>query len=731
MDLFEYGTSEQLKKKAPLADRMRPQTLDQFVGQEHIVGRGRLLRRAIEIDQLSSIILYGPPGSGKTTLARIIANTTRSEFISINAVLAGVKDIRESIDKAQTTLKLYSRKTILFVDEVHRFNKSQQDALLPHVENGTITLIGATTENPFFEVNKALVSRSRIFQLRILDENDLRSVVKMALDDTVRGYGCRKVEIDDIALLHLCRSANGDARSVLNALELAVETTVHNEVGIIHITESIVEESIQQKAVLYDKDGDSHYDIISAFIKSLRGSDPDAALYWLAKMIYAGEDPRFIFRRMVVFASEDIGLADPQALGVVIAASQSFDFIGMPEGRFPLSQACLYLATAPKSNTTLSLFDALKSIENESKGDVPDHLKDSSRDRDALGHGEGYLYPHAFRDHWVAQQYLPSELQGKVFYNPSDQGYEKNIRERVIRNREIQIATIADASRNDTFLWKGGAYGGWEQRTGESRGGYFETLRSLLFEYALISKDSLVLDLNCQSGFLTVEAVRRSSTGGVWSIVRTPSDLSLVKPHLSSYDQFQQPELLLNGKERISETITVHGKGPVTFDRIIGRNYLSILKSEAELGELKGLLANSGEIILAEQLSTESTSLAECIDDPYLKTVVSDAENYIYSKTGADSILQLITRLESITELECSIHKEKMLLTDSFTRKSIQNWFRIEPDRSSLGDVIETLYGAETREKAFQELLRTLTTKKFPWYQCVCFIRMAHKKIIS
>jgi putative ATPase len=341
MDLFDHARQEQIAREAPLAARMRPRTLDEFAGQEHIVGPGRLLRRAIQADQLSSLIFYGPPGTGKTTLARIIANTTQAHFIAINAVLAGVKDIREAIDVAQERRKLYGQRTILFVDEVHRFNKAQQDALLPHVENGTIILVGATTENPYFEVIKSLVSRSRIFELRRLTEDDLRRVAQRALDDPERGYGRLKVHVADEVLDHLVNVANGDARAVLNALELAVETTPPDAEGVIHVDLAVAEESIQRRAVLYDKDGDAHFDTISAFIKSLRGSDPDAALYWMARMLYAGEDPRFIFRRMLIFAGEDVGMADPNAMRVVTACAQAFDYVGMPEGRFHLSQACI------------------------------------------------------------------------------------------------------------------------------------------------------------------------------------------------------------------------------------------------------------------------------------------------------------------------------------------------------------------------------------------------------
>ncbi|HMQ56031.1 MAG TPA: AAA family ATPase, partial [Anaerolineae bacterium] len=515
MDLFDHARERQIEKEAPLAARMRPRTLDQFVGQAHIIGPGRLLRRAIQADQLSSLIFYGPPGTGKTTLARIIANTTNAHFIALNAVLSGVKDIREAIATANDQRGMFGRKTILFIDEVHRFNKAQQDALLPHVENGTVILIGATTENPYFEVNKALVSRSRIFQLRSLDENDLRNIVRQTLADPERGYGKLKVNLTEEALDHLVNVANGDARAVLNALELAVETTPPDDYGLINVTVGVAEESIQRRAVLYDKDGDAHFDTISAFIKSLRGSDPDAALYWLARMVYAGEDPRFIFRRMLIFAGEDVGLADPQALPVVIAAAQAFDYVGLPEGRYHLGTACLYLATAPKSNSVMGFFDALAAIEREREAEVPDHLKDANRDGADFGHGAGYLYPHAYRDHWVAQQYLPEGLQGRVFFQPSQQGYEATIQHQVARRREEQLASMLEP--NLSLDWSvanlaagPSAQSRWLQRTLSSVGTQLGQVRDRVFALAQVERHELVFDLNAGSGLLTWEAVRRA-----------------------------------------------------------------------------------------------------------------------------------------------------------------------------------------------------------------------------
>lgn len=430
-DLFDAATIRFRAMQAPLADRMRPRTLDEFAGQNHILGPDSLLRRAIEADRISSVLFYGPPGTGKTTLARIIANSTKAHFVTLNAVLAGVKDIRAAIHMASERLRLHQQRTILFVDEVHRFNKAQQDALLPHVENGTVVFIGATTENPYFEVIKSLVSRSRIFELESLDESALRSVLGQALHHDERGYGKVDVVLDEGAEDHLVSTANGDARSLLNALELAVETTTPDEKGVRRITLAVAEESIQRRAVLYDKEGDAHFDTISAFIKSLRGSDPDAALYWLARMIYAGEDPRFIIRRMIIFAAEDIGLADPRALQIAVSCAQGFDYVGMPEGRFLLSECCLYLATAAKSNSTYAFFDALRYVEDELTADVPNHLKDANRDAKGLGHGKGYKYPHAYSAHYVPQQYLPDDMQGTYFYDPSGVGYEKKISERL------------------------------------------------------------------------------------------------------------------------------------------------------------------------------------------------------------------------------------------------------------------------------------------------------------
>ena len=435
MDLFEYNRSLQGGKEAPLAARMRPSCLEDFVGQEHIVGKGKLLYRAIQSDRLSSVIFYGPPGTGKTTLAKIIANTTKSKFCQINATTAGIKEIKETVEDAKAELGMYGKKTILFIDEIHRFNKSQQDALLPHVEDGTLILIGATTENPYFEVNKALVSRSIVFELRQLEDKDIKRLLERALTDEKNGMGIYHARMDADAMDFLANTANGDARAALNALELAVLTTEPQADKTIHITLEEAQECIQKRALNYDKDGDNHYDTISAFIKSMRGSDPDAALYYLAKMIYAGEDPKFIARRVVICASEDVGNADPQALVMAVNASLAVERVGMPEAQIILAQAVTYIATAPKSNRSCeAVFQAMQEVQATGDLPIPAHLQDAHYKGAAkLGHGTGYKYAHDYPNDYVEQQYLPYELSGREFYQPSGNGYEVKIREHMAR----------------------------------------------------------------------------------------------------------------------------------------------------------------------------------------------------------------------------------------------------------------------------------------------------------
>lgn len=430
MDLFDYMRTNTMKQESPLASRMRPETLDQVVGQKHIVGPGTLLYRAIKADQLGSIIFYGPPGTGKTTLAKVIAHTTKAEFCQINATVAGKKDMEEVVQKAKDTLGMYGRRTILFVDEIHRFNKSQQDYLLPFVEDGTLILIGATTENPYFEVNGALLSRSRIFELKALEKEDILELLHRAVTDVEKGMGSYRAVLDEDAADFLADVANGDARAALNALELGVLTTPRAEDGKIHIDLEVAQECIQKRAVRYDKDGDNHYDTISAFIKSMRGSDPDAAVYYLGRMLYAGEDIKFIARRIMIHAAEDVGMADPQALNVAVSAAQAVERIGMPEARIILAEAVIYIASAPKSNSVISAIDqAMEAVRTEKTRPVPVHLKDTHyKGAEKLGHGAGYLYPHDFPGHYVKQQYLPEGMEGRTFYHPSDEGFEKEVK---------------------------------------------------------------------------------------------------------------------------------------------------------------------------------------------------------------------------------------------------------------------------------------------------------------
>ncbi len=430
MDLFEYAREKNMDKEAPLASRLRPSSLDEVVGQQHIIGKDKLLYRAIKADKLGSIIFYGPPGTGKTTLAKVIANTTSSEFTQINATVAGKKDMEAVVHQAKETLGMYQKKTILFVDEIHRFNKGQQDYLLPFVEDGTITLIGATTENPYFEVNGALISRSSIFELNPLEKEDIKTLLHRAVYDMEKGMGSYQAVIDDEALEFLADISGGDARNALNAVELGILTTERNADGKIHITIDVAAECIQKRVVRYDKTGDNHYDTISAFIKSMRGSDPDAAVFYLAKMLYAGEDIKFIARRIMICASEDVGNADPMALTVAVSAAQAAERIGMPEAQIILSQAVLYVAAAPKSNSACSaIFSAMESVKN-CKTTVPVHLQDAHyKGARNLGHGIGYKYAHDYPKHYVEQQYLPEEIRDARFYEPADNGYEKKIRE--------------------------------------------------------------------------------------------------------------------------------------------------------------------------------------------------------------------------------------------------------------------------------------------------------------
>jgi len=730
-DLFKRRGADILKKNAPLADRMRPRTLDEFIGQQHILGEGRLLRRAIQIDQLSSLIFYGPPGTGKTTLARIIANTTKAQFISINAVLSGVKDIRESIERAQELLSLYGKRTILFVDEVHRFNKAQQDALLPHVENGVLILIGATTENPYFEVNKALVSRSRIFQLQSLTSEDLKNVALQALHDRERGYGNRTVVMDDDALEHLVQVASGDARGVLNALELAVETTTPGGDGTVHLTRGTIEDSIQKRAVLYDKDGDAHYDTISAFIKSLRGSDPDAALYWMAKMLYAGEDPRFIFRRMLILAGEDVGMADPRAIGIVMDAARAFDYVGLPEGRYHLAHACLYLATAPKSNSSMGFFDAIATVSAEKQDDVPNHLRDASRDKEGFGHGAGYLYPHAYRDHWVAQQYLPDALQGKIFYQPSDQGYEEEIRHSVSCMREARIEAMVEnddpsplmlseekADRNQSRQWMTRSLG--------SRGNELGRIREALLQRAGIAPADLILDLYTRTGLLAFEAARRVREGGVWALAHSPSSFVTARQMSEHLDVLTRPVVLETGWERFETTLRREAGAQVRFNKIIGRSILTRIPDRVGLLQrILSFLAHDGKCVLAEPVPSEGQRISDlAIADTLpqnLANLLDCAERELFSDPD-DPMVNWNARtfeeqLQSLDGMRSVCQRQTVAGSRLLRPADIDFWFRPVGDdgRRSLGARLREMAGEDGTEEIRQLLHRQLDHKQVTW----------------
>ncbi|MGB3788956.1 MAG: AAA family ATPase [Phormidesmis sp.] len=739
MDLFEQNRQRLIASEAPLAARMRPRSLDEFVGQDAIIGPGRLLRRAIQADQLSSLIFYGPPGTGKTTLAKVIANTTMAQFVAINAVLGGVKDIREAIELAQTHRGQFGRRTILFVDEVHRFNKAQQDALLPWVENGTVILIGATTENPFFEVNKALVSRSRVFQLKPLNAGDLKRIVQQALSDSERGYGKQPIQIDTDALDHLVNVANGDARTVLNALELAVETTPANTDGQRRITLPVTEDSIQQRAVLYDKEGDAHFDIISAFIKSVRGSDPDAALYWLARMVYAGEDPRYIFRRLVILAGEDVGMADPNAVVVVTGCAAAFDRVGMPEGRYPLAQATLYLATAPKSNSVMAFFDALAAVKDEREGDVPNAMRDATRDKKGFGHGAGYLYPHAYRDHWVAQQYLPGSLQGQVFYQPSDQGYEAGIQVQVARRREAQLAALVE-SNNERSMPEALTYGPldqqqdkWLQRAtgvlGEQLGG----VRDRIFTRLNPQRHYVLLDLNASTGLLTWEAVRRVPEGGVYSCAQSTKEYEALVEQSEMLSELTRPVILSVSESdwliALQQQTIEKSRLLPSFDGVIGRNVLMGLPDKlSAIRQISRLTAAKGSVVLAESVPRLGQRLSNLLDIQETETrwyeQLRIAEDDLYNNPTDPMLNWDISDLQRDFEavgFECEIEPVTLLTQLTITTDLLERWLG-EGSKYCDRLVEHDLLPADINNIR-QQFVRQLTNQTVQWSRTLAFIQ--------
>jgi len=697
MDLFSHQAKEKLAKGSPLAARMRPRTLDEYIGQNHILATGRLLRRAIQADQLSSLIFYGPPGTGKTTLASVIANTTKSRFETLNAVLSGVKEIRDVIQLAGDALNLYQKRTILFVDEVHRWNKKQQDALLPWVENGTIVLIGATTENPFFSVNKALLSRSRVFQLKPLTEEDLRDIIDQALNDE-RGYASTPVLIEPAAIDHLVEVANGDARAVLNAIELAVETAIVDENGQKRISLHDAEESIQQRAVLYDKEGDCHFDTVSAFIKSIRGSDPDAALYWMAKMIYAGEDPRYILRRMIISSVEDIGLADPQAMVYIQSAADAFDRIGLPEGNFILANAALYLATAPKSNSALAFFDALKTVREQADSDIPNHLRDAARDKEGFGHGAGYQYPHAYQDHWVEQQYLPNSLQGRVFYNPGRLGYEKSIATDVNRRREEQLAMMNSGASLDvpteilTFSPINKEFDRWVKRTVTHSSENLKIMRDTVFSSLKLQRHYRVLIVNDDSGLLTWESLRTVPEGGTWCLTPSQKVANFLQGQAQAFHDDQEIALRLPHIELFDpNSFKLSLEKGLKFEQIILRNFIGLNSKkmiQQNLKKLTAVLEKKGKIAIAEILprySSRPSSFVKWTDQNLLQ-LITEAEDQIYlnDHSGRQYLTEKVIE-SNFKKLQFKMTNSKLIKSSralKVTEKLIAQWFNQEKKES-------------------------------------------------
>ncbi|HPY75325.1 MAG: AAA family ATPase [Planctomycetes bacterium] len=722
------------KNFEPLAARLRPESLDDFFGQEHIIGKGRLLRRSIEADQLSSVLFYGPPGTGKTTLAKIIANTTKANYQSLNAVLAGVAELRKAIAMAKEQKEIYDTRTILFIDEVHRWNKAQQDALLPWVENGTITLIGATTENPYFEVIKPLVSRSRIFQLKSLEAEDLEQILHRALQDKKKGLGNYNAIVTEEAKNHLIQMSNGDARSLLNALELAVITTPPDEDNKIIVTLQVAEESIQKKAVLYDKEGDVHYDTISAFIKSLRGSDPDAALYWLARMVYAGESPRFLFRRMLIFAAEDVGLADPNAMVITQACANAFEYVGLPEGRFHLAEAALYLSTAPKSNSSMAFFDALKTVEQEMEAQVPNHLKDASRDAESFGHGEGYMYPHAYKDHWVAQQYLPDFLQGRTFYSPTEQGYEKNIAYEVARKREEQLTAMLESilpGQQEIMTYSGKHVQAerekWLSRTMAQTGKSIGQQRDRVLQNAKLQRNSLVLDLHAATGLLSWEVLRMSPEGGL-SIWEENKQLAQGLQQQIQRMPIQEQPILYTDNWQI--TLATLLQNNIKFDAIIARN--AFLSSWNMIQDLPTLLSEKGVISIVETIPNKTQRLYNLFTPeqlPYFQQL-QEAEESIYKDSTNPSLQvtpeDILQQFQKTNLNHIQQQTVQQTTTVYVTQTILTQWFSTNQNthgvQKTYYDHISPFLTEDQIQHLYDQFKLCFLQKNIPWEYTVTYI---------